>query len=1231
LKLLRRELEDNPLIVDRFLEEAQIGAQLQHPGVVPVYELGLMADRRPYFTMKLVKGQTLAALLADRSGPEDDLLRFLKIFEQVCQTMAYAHARQVVHRDLKPSNVMLGAFGEVQVVDWGLSKVGLQAETDRLKREGYTLSQISIIETIRSVTPESESMVGSIIGTPAYMPPEQARGDIDKLDPSSDVFSLGAILCEILTGLPPYTGDSNEAVLFNAARGRLDEANERLDRCRAEKRLVNLTRECLSPARRARPPNAGILAKEVGGYLESVEEDARQAQVAAEAARVRAEQEHRARRLTMAAAIAAVLAVVVVGGILFKVSENARASAEAAVEAMNAAFDEADHHRRAADRGEETDLASLERALGAARRAEELAREADTGKADLRRAAELIADLETRMGSVRAEADRQARNRASLAALGELRIARCSNVDPRGTDRAYLACLRERGIDLEAAAPEEAEALIRETGIADEIAAGLSSWIFLRQANDLESDFTGKLTALAELLDPDPLRREIRAAATAAEREARRSWLLRLASDVDVDRTPSRSLALLCEALGRIGEDETVVELLDEASFTSPQDFEIHYELALSSFPLGATGRDNALRHLAAARSMRPDSAELHHILGATFAEVGAADQAIRYYEKALAMAPEGPARDHLHAHIAYAHLMAKRQEEAARALETASGGGEPGPYALRVKGLLHGLRKESGDAVASLDAAVELWPEFSAAHYDRIRAYRDAGRIGALVREYREATEKNPDDERDWIRLGFCHHVSGRPDEAVPAYEKACACDPTSAGARSILGWALLEAGRPEPAAEVLREAVDLAPHHGEARHGLGLALAAIGELDSAVGALTKALESSRRAPRLLTDLGTVLSRRRDEHGAHRALLQAVDLNREEYRAHLGLGQLLLRHGEKDRARGALRAAFRAEPECLCALRLLMASLRRSGELELEIRNLLQQVGRSARDAFARVSLGAALEEAGRFDEALAEYRKATLISDAPAAAWVLLGEAREREGDLEAAGACYEKALEAKPGLPEARGRYGLVLLESGEFVKAVEQLMRSRGACITRPGLSIPVEGWLSEARRMRELADRIPDLLRGGESLVGAREHVEAGRLLLRSGHHVEALPLFTKAFELVPSLLGEARWDNARLAAGAALLRMEGRRPEAQALLRERAVGWLRNALSFLPERLARGEAREVRDALHRWTRDPSLASIRDPARVSGLPEEEQEDCRALWREVEEWMDAATGR
>jgi serine/threonine protein kinase len=273
IKVLLDVHKDKPEVVQRFIEEAQIGGQLQHPGITPVYELGQFADRRPFFSMKLVKGQTLSKLLAERQAPAEDRGRFLGIFEQVCQTMAYAHSRGVIHRDLKPANIMVGAFGEVQVMDWGLAKVlpvGAVADEkkSRLKQQGQ-----SIIQTLRSGVGSdapgmagsvgSQTQMGSMMGTPAYMPPEQALGEIDQLDERADVFGLGAILCEILTGKPPYAGDDGTLVLRLATRGKLGGCFERLDACGADAELIALAKHCLELEPNDRPRDAGALAERV--------------------------------------------------------------------------------------------------------------------------------------------------------------------------------------------------------------------------------------------------------------------------------------------------------------------------------------------------------------------------------------------------------------------------------------------------------------------------------------------------------------------------------------------------------------------------------------------------------------------------------------------------------------------------------------------------------------------------------------------------------------------------------------------------------------------------------------------------------------------------------------------------------------------------------------------------------------------------------------------------------
>src|SRR5271157_1981199 len=269
VKVLLESNQGHPEVVRRFIEEAQIGGQLQHPGIVPVYELGAFADRRPYFAMKLVKGQTLADLLQERTNPADDTPRFLSIFAQICQTMAYAHARGVIHRDLKPSNVMVGAFGEVQVMDWGLAKVLPRGEAaDRTPQDVHETD----VMTIRSGSGTDASRAGSILGTPSYMAPEQARGELDQVDERADVFGLGAILCEILTGRPPFGGSSRNEIRARAARGDLTGALRRLDASGADPELIGLARDCLAAEAEQRPRNAGEVARRISAYQAGVQD-----------------------------------------------------------------------------------------------------------------------------------------------------------------------------------------------------------------------------------------------------------------------------------------------------------------------------------------------------------------------------------------------------------------------------------------------------------------------------------------------------------------------------------------------------------------------------------------------------------------------------------------------------------------------------------------------------------------------------------------------------------------------------------------------------------------------------------------------------------------------------------------------------------------------------------------------------------------------------------------------
>ena len=320
VKVLLEQHRNRPELVRRFVEEAQIGGQLQHPGIVPVYELGTFPDCRPYFAMKLVKGRTLAALLDARSKPSDDHARFLGIFEQVAQTVAYAHARGVIHRDLKPSNVMVGAFGEVQVMDWGLAKVLKEGGVADDERSRPPQNEVSVVRTVRSGSAVDDSQAGSVLGTPAYMAPEQATGDLDAVDERADVFGLGSILCEVLTGRPAYTGRTGHEVHRKAARGDTADALARLESSGADPDLRALANRCLAVEPLDRPRDAGQVSEAVATYQNSVIERLRRAEVERAAEQVRAVEERRRRRVTLA--LAASMLTVAALSIAFAVSQS---------------------------------------------------------------------------------------------------------------------------------------------------------------------------------------------------------------------------------------------------------------------------------------------------------------------------------------------------------------------------------------------------------------------------------------------------------------------------------------------------------------------------------------------------------------------------------------------------------------------------------------------------------------------------------------------------------------------------------------------------------------------------------------------------------------------------------------------------------------------------------------------------------------------------------------------
>ncbi|MCB9522396.1 MAG: SUMF1/EgtB/PvdO family nonheme iron enzyme [Myxococcales bacterium] len=263
LKLMHAPQDDG--LKARFIEEARVTGQLQHPGVPPVYEMGRLGDGRPYFAMKRIEGRTLRDVVEDlRAGnPGLGLVRLMTLFARIARTIAYAHQQGFIHRDLKPDNIMLGEFGEVTVMDWGLAKpVG--------RADPAPVGGNSRIGGGRFDTAD-----GEVTGTPQYMPPEQASGEVKALGPRADIYSLGAVLYELLTLEPPFDGQNprriREAVIHEAVQPPSQRAPERA----IPHPLEELCLHCLRKAPEERPASAAWVADRVDAYLEGERDRAR--------------------------------------------------------------------------------------------------------------------------------------------------------------------------------------------------------------------------------------------------------------------------------------------------------------------------------------------------------------------------------------------------------------------------------------------------------------------------------------------------------------------------------------------------------------------------------------------------------------------------------------------------------------------------------------------------------------------------------------------------------------------------------------------------------------------------------------------------------------------------------------------------------------------------------------------------------------------------------------------
>jgi tetratricopeptide (TPR) repeat protein len=1076
--------------------------------VAPIYELGKLPDGRPFFAMKLIEGRTLAALLRERPSPGHDLPRFLRHFEAVCQVIGYAHSHGVVHRDLKPANIMVGAFGEVQVMDWGLAEeVGSAdvATSGPLVSSGRTSGPLVATEAVppeedsptevqphRGLTPAhgAAGSTGAVVGTPAYMAPEQARGEA--VDERVDVFGLGAILCELLTGGPPFRAGGTLDTLALVIEGKVEAAFGWLDGCGADEELLRLARACLAPERDERPRDGAAVAEAVAAHLAGAQDRLRKAELERAQAQARAEGERKRRRLAVALAGALLLLVLLVlagGGAAWRWhGQRAEARARQREAEQNAALALERAEAQARQREAEQNAAlALERAEAQARqreagqkalvaldRARALSDEGwrandrdklQAARAEAERAAEIAGDGDTEGAraaiadfkqQLAARLERAEKNRVLLAALFDVSAPRevsdyrragsghAAALAERSVEEQYADAFRRWGLDIADPRTEEAtiEArLLQEPApVLQEVLAGLDGWMLERRKKSPAGPGWRRLRRLADRLDRDERSRQLRALLTGeGPPDARR--VAGLVATLGGAAGPWAGLS-------ERGRDRRwwLLGLREHARPDRGPVLSVVL-LARANQEAGEARQAEAvLRH---ALAVRPGEVVLLDALGKLLEGQGRArlGEAIECYRAARTARPD------LGIALARALAEAGRADEAVAVMRELVRR-QPNHPELHFH-LGNALREQQkwADAETAYLKVLDLLPASGEAYTNLAIVLRELNRLDEAEKAGEKAVGLRPRLAEPYNNLAVVLRDRGRPRESEAACRQALALRPGWAYPHFNLGLALYDQKRLAEAEQAFQGALALRPDWPEAHYNLGIVLHEANRSDEAAHAFRRATQHRPTYTLAFINLGVALAAQKRWDEAVDAYTRAIDLSPQDAEAHYNLGNALNDQGKNKAAVRAYRRAIDLRPGFVAAHNNLGNALRDLKRYDEAVTVLRQAITLQPGLPDAHFNLGGALYSLKRPHEALESYDRALALRPDYAKAHCKRGIVLYDLKRLPEAAAAYRRAVRCRADFAEAYALLGVVLRE---LKRPEEALMASRRAIELQPGL-------------------------------------------------------------------------------------------------------------------------------------------------------------------------------
>jgi tetratricopeptide (TPR) repeat protein/serine/threonine protein kinase len=989
LKVLKPGM-DTRQVVARFETERQALALMDHPHIAKVFDGGATASGHPYFVMELVKGVPITDFCAQhRLTPRQRL----ELFVSVCRAVQHAHQKGIIHRDLKPSNVLVSRHDTtpvVKVIDFGLAKALGQELTDKTLFTDFA----------------------QMVGTPLYMSPEQAgRSDLD-VDTRSDIYSLGVLLYELLTGSTPFGKERFKNAGYDEIRRIIREEeparpSTRLRTLRQDAATVSaswgsdpraLSRllrgeldwiiiKALEKDRNRRYETANGFALDVQRYL-----DDEPVLACPPSAGYRFRKfARRNRRSLVIASVLGVALLFAVGSLGWVVRDREAGRVRTAGE-VNQLLQRAES--LSADNRLPEAVAEVEKARGVL--------QAGRGDEDLRRRVrQWLSDLDT------------------AARLEELRL---ESYDEEDRDRSYAdfaRVFREYGLDVEALPVEEATARVAASRIKRDLVSALGNWAWRLQHDRRPQDPSHwqRLLAIARTADPDPWRLRYLAAGDAKDLQALRE----IADGADISRLRTRTLAGLGNALRMAGDVEAAIAFLRRVQQQHPGDFSVSSSLAYCLSELKPPPLDEVIAFRRTALAVRPQSAWAHLVLGLALQKKDRLDEAMVEFREAVRLRPKYA---DAHTNLGIALQTQKKFDNAIACYRTAI---ELDPKSATARNNLGNILRDRGEldeAVACHKVAIEIDPQFAGAHTSLGSTLRAQGKLDDAIAAHREAIRLKPELQSAHCNLGNALSDKGRLDESIAAYREAVRLEPQDARAQLALGLPLRDKGMHREAEAAIdasiaaaREAVRLHPNDASAHYDLGMGLHAKGLHDNAIVELREAIRLWPGYPNAHYHLGRSLRLKGRVDEAIAAYREAIHLKPSHREAHAGLAIALREKGLVDEAIAGFRELIRLKPDDYQAFNDLGAALEKKNKLDEAIAAYREGIRLKPDEPTLQRNLGLALGHKGLLDEAIVQHREAIRLRPNFPEAHNALGWTLGKKGLRQEAIAAYREAIRLKP----------------------------------------------------------------------------------------------------------------------------------------------------------------------------------------------------------------------